>query len=97
MQLGIFAERVETNPSVAVGLLKDAGQEVIVAIDELRELAHGIHPSELRDLGLARAVQSIALRSTLPVQVVALPGRAARAGRRGRRVLPHRRGPHQRA
>ena len=73
VQLSIFAERVETNPSVAVGLFKDAGQEVIVAIDELRELAHGIHPSELRDLGLARAVQSIALRSTLPVQVVALP------------------------
>src|SRR6185436_8414923 len=55
VQLGIFAERVQTNPSVAPGLLNDAGQEVILAIDELRELAHGIHPAELRDLGLARA------------------------------------------
>jgi signal transduction histidine kinase len=73
VQLGIFAERAQTNPGVASGLLNDAAQEVIVAIDELRELAHGIHPSELRDLGLARAVHSIALRSTLPIQLVELP------------------------
>jgi signal transduction histidine kinase len=73
VQLGIFADRVETDPSVAPGLFDDASQEVILAIDELRELAHGIHPSELRDLGLARAMQSIALRSRLPIQVVALP------------------------
>jgi len=73
VQLGVFAERVEANPGMAPGLLNDASQEVILAIDELRELAHGIHPSELRDLGLARAVRSIALRSTLPIQVVELP------------------------
>jgi signal transduction histidine kinase len=73
VQLSVFAERAEANPAVAAGLFNDAGQEVILAIDELRELAHGIHPSELRDLGLARAVQSIALRSTLPIQVVELP------------------------
>jgi signal transduction histidine kinase len=64
---------VQDNPSVAHGLLNDASQEVILAIEELRELAHGIHPSELRDLGLARAVRSIAMRSTLPIQAVELP------------------------
>jgi signal transduction histidine kinase len=73
VQLGIFAERVESDPRVAGGLFNDASQEVILAIDELRELAHGIHPAELRDLGLAKAVQSIALRSRLPIQVVELP------------------------
>jgi signal transduction histidine kinase len=73
VQLGIFAERAQTTPSVAPGLFNDASQEIILAIDELRELAHGIHPSELRDLGLARAVQSAALRSRLPIQVVDLP------------------------
>jgi signal transduction histidine kinase len=73
VQLGIFAERVEDDPRVASGLFNDASREVILAIDELRELAHGIHPSELRDLGLGRAVQSIALRSRLPVQLVELP------------------------
>jgi signal transduction histidine kinase len=73
VQLGVFAERVQDNPSIASGLLNDASQEVILAIDELRELAHGIHPSELRDLGLARAVRSIAMRSTLPIQAVELP------------------------
>ncbi|HEX5621448.1 MAG TPA: MASE1 domain-containing protein [Solirubrobacteraceae bacterium] len=73
VQLGVFAERVRENPSVAPGLLDDASQEVILAIDELRELAHGIHPSELRDLGLARAVRSVAMRSTLPIHAVDLP------------------------
>jgi signal transduction histidine kinase len=73
VQLGIFGERVQADPSVARGLFDDASHEVLLAIDELRDLAHGIHPSALRDLGLARALQSIALRSTLPIRVVELP------------------------
>ena len=32
-----------------------------LAIDELRELAHGIHPAVLVDLGLAEAIKSLAL------------------------------------
>jgi signal transduction histidine kinase len=73
VQLGVFAERVQANPSVAPGLFNDAAQEVMLAIDELRDLAHGIHPAELRDLGLARALQSIALRSMLPITIVEVP------------------------
>ena len=73
VQLGIFGERVQADPSVAAGLFDDASHEILLAIDELRDLAHGIHPSALRDLGLARALQSIALRSTLPIQLVELP------------------------
>jgi signal transduction histidine kinase len=73
VQLGIFADRAQTNPTIAPGLFNDAAQEMILAIEQLRELAHGIHPSELRDLGLARAVRSVALRSTLPIRFVELP------------------------
>jgi signal transduction histidine kinase len=73
VQLGIFADRSRTNPSVAAAMFDDAGQEVLLAIDELRELAHGIHPSELTDLGLARAVHSVAMRSALPIRLLELP------------------------
>jgi signal transduction histidine kinase len=53
--------------------LVTAETELREAIDELREIAHGIHPSVLTDLGLAHAVRSAALRSALPVTFVALP------------------------
>jgi signal transduction histidine kinase len=55
-------------------VLEDAGHEVVLAIEELRELAHGIHPAVLTDLGLAAAVRSVAARSTAPVTLVELPG-----------------------
>jgi signal transduction histidine kinase len=55
-------------------VLEEAGQEVVLAIEELRELAHGIHPAVLTDLGLAAAMRSVAARSTAPVTLVELPG-----------------------
>ena len=44
-----------------------------LAIDELRELAQGIHPAALTDFGFASAVMNIATRSTVPVSFVELP------------------------
>jgi len=44
-------------------------------IDELRGLAHGIHPAVLSQVGLAQAVQSLADRYTMPVQVNLPSGR----------------------
>jgi signal transduction histidine kinase len=43
------------------------------AIDELRDLSHGIHPSVLSELGLANATRSLAGRSPIPVTLVELP------------------------
>lgn len=40
---------------------------------ELRELAHGIHPSVLGDRGLLEAVEALAARSNVPVSVRADP------------------------
>jgi signal transduction histidine kinase len=50
-----------------------AERELQVAIDELRELSHGIHPAVLTQLGLAGAVQTLAERSTVPVTLLELP------------------------
>jgi len=49
-------------PSAA--LVSQAGQEIALAIDELRTVAHGIYPSVLADEGLAAAVESLAEGST---------------------------------
>ncbi len=43
-------------------------------LDELRELARGIHPSVLADRGLLEAVEALAQRSSIPVAVRANPG-----------------------
>jgi signal transduction histidine kinase len=42
-------------------------------LDELRELARGIHPSLLTDRGLLEAVEALAARSSVPVAVRADP------------------------
>ena len=53
--------------------LEAAGTEVVLAIDELRELAHGIHPAVLTDDGLASAIRGVAARSTVPITLLELP------------------------
>ena len=51
------------------GLLASAADELQVAVDELRELAQGIHPGVLVQGGLAAALEALAGRSPLPVSV----------------------------
>jgi len=43
------------------------------AIADLRDLAHGIHPVELSDEGLAAALETLANRAAVPVRLAALP------------------------
>jgi hypothetical protein len=52
--------------------MDQAGQEIGAAIEELRELAHGIYPV-LTDEGLAAAVEALCERAAIPVRVVAVP------------------------
>ncbi|HKD31981.1 MAG TPA: histidine kinase [Gaiellaceae bacterium] len=58
----------------ASSLLVEAEDELRAALDELRELARGIHPAILTDQGLGAAVRSLAERSSVPVRIVSLPG-----------------------
>ena len=52
-------------------LLESTADELQVALQELRELAHGIHPGILTQGGLAPALESLAARVPLPVTVAA--------------------------
>lgn len=56
-------------------LLASTADELHIAVEELRALAHGIHPGTLTQAGLASALQALAARMPLPVSVVAAPER----------------------
>jgi signal transduction histidine kinase len=73
IRLGLAAERAHETHGPSAPDLESAQTEVILAIGELRELAHGIHPTALTDGSLAAALSGIAARSTVPVIVVDLP------------------------
>ena len=47
----------------------EARSEVAASLKELRNLAHGIHPAALIDHGLAVALESLATRAPIPVEV----------------------------
>jgi signal transduction histidine kinase len=73
VRLGVSAEGARAHPDAAQVALEGAQREVLVAIDELRELAHGIHPSVLTRFGLARAIGELAGHSPVRTQLVGLP------------------------
>jgi signal transduction histidine kinase len=54
-------------------LIGQADHELRLAIDELRELAHGIYPAVLADEGLAAAVEALAETSAIPITIGHLP------------------------
>jgi signal transduction histidine kinase len=58
----------EADPEVEQ-LLSSTADELQVAVEELRSLAHGIHPGALRQGGLASALGALASRAPLPVTV----------------------------
>jgi signal transduction histidine kinase/uncharacterized protein YhfF len=59
----------------ALALLERAQEEARLATDELRELARGLHPAGLTEKGIGPALEALAARSTLPVEVGRLPER----------------------
>ncbi|MFF3172804.1 sensor histidine kinase [Streptomyces sp. NPDC057900] len=80
MGLGLAKEKLTDDPEAAARMVDEAHGEVKVALQELRDLARGIHPAVLTDRGLDAALSAIASRCTVPVTVgVDLPGRPAQA------------------
>ena len=55
------------------GAAARAGEEVRLALEELRALAHGIHPVSLTEAGAGAAIRELAERSRVPVRVAKLP------------------------
>ncbi len=73
VRLGLAAGEAREAPETAAASFQAAHDEMLVAIDELRELVQGIQPAALRQFGLASAVGDIAARSVTPIELVELP------------------------
>ncbi|HEY2600263.1 MAG TPA: sensor histidine kinase [Thermoleophilaceae bacterium] len=73
VRLGISAEQARAGEDGVPIALDRAQQELLVAIDELRDLAHGIHPPVLTRFGLATAASEIAARSSVRTEIGGLP------------------------
>jgi signal transduction histidine kinase len=68
MTLQLAQSRGDASPELEQ-LLGEALEDSQAAIEDLRELAHGIHPALLTQRGLAAAVGALAERTPLPVDI----------------------------
>jgi signal transduction histidine kinase len=75
VRLRLLASRLAPG-SEAERLLADARNELATSLQELRDLARGIHPAILSDRGLPAALEALTTRAPLPVELlVELDGR----------------------
>ena len=56
-------------------LLGTAIDELAAGLQEIRELASGLHPSVLSERGLVPALEALAMRTPVPVDLAAVPDR----------------------
>jgi signal transduction histidine kinase len=73
LQLSLIERRIRDDPSDAQRLVTSASGELAQSLEELRELARGIHPAAL-DRGLDVALEALARRSDVPTTVSFQPG-----------------------
>jgi PAS domain S-box-containing protein len=73
LEVRLARARVEREPVSAGPFLEHLGEELTEASAELRELARGIHPAVLTERGLAPAVEALAARAPVPVEILDLP------------------------
>jgi len=69
MSLGMAEQKLQADPEAARDLLADAQRDAREALQELRDLARGIHPPVLTDRGLEAAVATLADHNPLPIDV----------------------------
>ncbi|MGP3973398.1 sensor histidine kinase [Streptomyces sp. 8N114] len=73
MELGLAKEKLQDDPDpdpqAVAAVIDEAHGEVKLALQELRDLARGIHPAILTDRGLGPALSALAARCTVPVSV----------------------------
>jgi PAS domain S-box-containing protein len=73
LALRLAQSQLAANPESAGETLSAAGSELALALEELRDLARGLHPAILADRGLGPALDALAERAPLPVEVRVRP------------------------
>ena len=73
LSLRLAQAKLASDAHAADEILSGASVELALALEELRELARGIHPAVLTDRGLGPALESLADRTPIPVELERLP------------------------
>jgi signal transduction histidine kinase len=68
LELGLLAERTDSDPATQTRL-KRARSEIAQSLDELRDIARGLHPAVVSGHGLAVALESLAVATPLHVHL----------------------------
>jgi signal transduction histidine kinase len=68
LELGLLAEQADSDPATKTRL-KRARTEVAQSLDELRDIARGLHPAVVSGHGLAVALESLVATAPLDVQL----------------------------
>jgi signal transduction histidine kinase len=77
LELSLLEERLADDPE-ATRRLDQARREVAASLEELREIARGLHPAVVSGHGLEVALEQLAARAALPVRLtVQIGGRLA--------------------
>jgi PAS domain S-box-containing protein len=74
LALRLAQAKLDSDPAGARETLAAAGEELNLALAELRELARGLHPAVLSDRGLRPAIEMLAGRAPVPVEIEEVPG-----------------------
>jgi PAS domain S-box-containing protein len=69
LSLRLAHAKLKEAPDEAERLLEETSEQLAQALDDLRELARGIHPAVLSDRGLEPALRALASRSPIPVEI----------------------------
>ena len=81
IELQLARERFAADPEARRELVDSAFANAQAAVDELRDLASGIHPAVLSQRGLDAALESLASRAPVPVELESALRRAAARAR----------------
>jgi signal transduction histidine kinase len=73
LTLRLAQSKLRKDPDSADEMLTAAQDELTLALGELRELARGIHPAVLSDRGLGAALEALAGRAPIAVELAAIP------------------------
>jgi signal transduction histidine kinase len=68
LDLRMYAAKLADDPA-AQSQIEAARKEIAVSLEELRAIAHGLHPAVVTGHGLGVALQSLAARSAVPVKL----------------------------
>lgn len=69
MTLGLAQQKLATDPEQGARLVAEAHEEAKRALQDLRDLARGLHPAVLTDHGLEAALPALAARCPIPTRV----------------------------